>query len=77
MHTKLKDTIIKDFENKVNNKINTLYDVFYIQPYYSSTPVKYGVILNGEQIALCENMRELEQVINTIIYFLDRGGLKR
>jgi hypothetical protein len=22
-------------------------------------------------------LRELEQVINTIIYFLDRGGLKR
>lgn len=77
MHTKFKDTIIKDFENKVNNKINTLYDVFYIQPYYSSTPAKYGAILNGEQIALCENLRELEQIINTIIYFLDRGGLKR
>jgi hypothetical protein len=22
-------------------------------------------------------LRELEQIINTIIYFLDRGGLKR
>lgn len=77
MNTLLKDKLIKDFENKVNNRINTLYDTFYIQPYYSSTPVKYGAILNGEQIALCENMHELEQVINTIIYFLDRGGLKR
>jgi hypothetical protein len=77
MNTILKDEIIKDFENKVNNKINTLYDTFYIQPYYSSTPAKYGVILSGEQIALCEDLNSLEQVINTIIYFLERGGLKR
>ena len=77
MNTILKDEIIKEFENRVNNKINTLYDTFYIQPYYSSTPAKYGAILNGEQIALCEGLRELEQIINTIIYFLERGGLKR
>lgn len=77
MNIILKDKLIKDFENSVNNRINTLYDTFYIQPYYSSTPAKYGAILNGEQIALCENLRELEQIINTIIYFLDRGGLKR
>ena len=72
-----KNEIIKEFENRINSKINTLYDVFYIQPYYSSTPAKYGAILNGEQIALCDSLRELEQVINTIIYFLDRGGLKK
>mgnify|MGYP006379548383 FL=1 len=72
-----KDEIIKSYENRVNNKINTLYDTFYIQPYYSSTPAKYGAIFNGEQIALCEDLRELEQIINTIIYFLDRGGLQR
>lgn len=77
MNTQLKDEIIKGYENKVNKKINTLYDTFYIQPYYSSVPGKYGAIFNGQQIALCENLYELEQVINTIIYFLDRGGLKR
>ncbi len=77
MNIKLKDELIKGFENKVNKKINTLYDTFYIQTYYSSTPAKYGAIFNGQQIALCEDLRELEQVINTIIYFLDRGGLKR
>ncbi len=75
MNTKLKDEIIKDFENKVNNKINTLYDVFYIQPYNNGK--KYGAMFNGQQVALCDNLRELEQIINTIIYFLDRGGLKR
>lgn len=77
MNIQIKDELIKDYENSVNKRINTLYDVFYIQPYYSSTPAKYGAILNGEQIALCENLRELEQIINTIIYFLDRGGLKK
>jgi hypothetical protein len=77
MNTQLKDELIKDFENSVNKRINTLYDTFYIQPYYSSTPAKYGAIFNGQQIVLCENLRELEQVINTIIYFLERGGLKR
>ena len=77
MNTIFKDEIIKDFEKCVNDKINTLYDTFYIQPYYSRTPAKYGAILNGEQIALCESLRELEQVINTIIYFLDHGGLQR
>ena len=77
MNINIKDEIIKDFEKRVNNKINTLYDTFYIQPYYSSVPGKYGAILNGEQIALCESLRELEQVINTIIFFLERGGLKR
>jgi hypothetical protein len=77
MNTILKDKLIKDYENSVNNRINTLYDTFYIQPYYSSTTCKYGAILNGEQIALCEDLRELEQIINTIIYFLDRGGLKK
>jgi hypothetical protein len=77
MNIKLKDELIKHYEKKVNEKINTLYDTFYIQPYYSSTPCKYGAILNGEQIALCEDLRELEQVINVIIYFLERGGLKR
>ena len=75
MNTILKDEIIKEYENRVNKKINTLYDTFYIQPY--SNGKKYGAILNGEQIALCESLRELEQVINTIIYFLERGGLKR
>ena len=69
--------LMKNLENKVNKKIDTLYDRFYIQPYYRSTPCKYGAILNGEQIALCEDLRELEQVINVIIYFLERGGLKR
>lgn len=77
MNTQLKDEIIKGFENSVNNRINTLYDTFYIQPYYSSVPARYGVIFNGEQVALCKSLYELEQVINTIIYFLDRGGLKR
>ena len=71
------DEMIKDYEKRVNDKIDTLYDTFYIQPYYSSTPAKYGAIFNGEQIALCVSLRELEQVINTIIYFLDRGGLQR
>jgi hypothetical protein len=69
--------LIKEYENKVNKKINTLYDTFYIQTYYGSTPDKYGVILSGEQIALCEDLNSLEQVINTIIYFLERGGLKK
>lgn len=68
------NTIIKDFENKVNNKINTLYDTFYIMQYKNN---KYGAILNGEQIALCKDLYSLEQVINTIIYFLERGGLQR
>lgn len=75
MNTIIKDEIIKDFENRVNQKINTLYDVFYIQPYNNGK--KYGVLFNGELIALCENLRELENIINTIIYFLDRGGLQR
>jgi hypothetical protein len=74
MNTILKDEIIKDFENKVNNKINTLYDVFYIIQYKNN---KYGAIFNGNQIALCEDLISLEQVINTIIYFLERGGFKR
>ena len=65
MNTIIKDEIIKNFENRVNKKINTLYDVFYIQPYNNGK--KYGAILNGEQIALCENLRELENIINTII----------
>ena len=77
MTQKLKDEIIKDYEKRVNEKINTLYDVFYIQPYRSSNPNKYGVIFNGNQIALCESLRELEQVINTIIFFLEGGITKK
>ncbi len=77
MNTALKDEIIKDFENKVNNKINTLYDVFYIQPYRRKNGEKYGCIFNGNQIALCENLNALEQVINTIIFFLDGGITKK
>jgi hypothetical protein len=76
MTEKLKNEIIKDFEDRVNNKINTLYDIFYIQPYRSSNPNKYGAIFNGNQIALCESLRELEQVINTIIFFLEGGITK-
>lgn len=70
----LKKEIIKDYENRVNEKINTLYDAFYIEMYDNKLTLKYGVIFNGNQIALCESLRELEQVINTIIFFLE-GGL--
>lgn len=69
-----KDELIKDFENRVNEKINTLYDVFYIQPYNGGA--KYGVMFNGNQIALCNDIAALENVINTITFFLN-GGLKR
>ena len=72
-----RNEIIKGFENKVNNKINTLYDTFYIQQYDIKDRLKYGVIFNGLQVALCNDLNSLEQVINTIIYFLERGGLKR
>jgi hypothetical protein len=76
MTKKLKDEIIKDFEKRVNEKINTLYNTFYIQPYYSSIPTGYGVIFNGQQIALCKDLNSLEQNINTILFFLN-GGLTR
>ena len=74
MNIILKDEIIKEYEKRVNNRINTLYDTFYIMQYKNN---KYGAILSGEQIALCECLRELEQIINTIIYFLEHGGLQR
>lgn len=76
MDKKLIDELIQDYEKKVNEKINTLYDVFYIQPYRQYKPQKYGVIFNGNQIAVCKDLNSLEQVINTIIFFLD-GGLTR
>lgn len=73
----MKKEILKDYEKRVNEKINTLYDTFYIKEYDNgATFPKYGVIFNGNQIALCEGLRELEQIINTIIFFLD-GGLTR
>jgi hypothetical protein len=74
MNEKLKDKIIANYEKRVNEKINNLYDVFYIQPYYYSIPTGYGVIFNGNQIALCKSLQELEQLVNTIIFFLEREG---
>lgn len=74
----LKKEIIKDYEKNVNKRINTLYDTFYIQEYDTgATFPKYGAIFNGDQIALCESLRELEQVINTIIFFLEGGITKK
>ena len=74
MTTALKDEIIRDFENRVNSKINTLYDVFYIQPLNTK---KMGVVFNGNMIAVCEDLKTLEQIINTIVFFLERGITKR
>ncbi len=70
MTTAAKDEIIREFENKVNKRINTLYDVFYIQPLNNK---KMGVVFNGNMIATCEDLKTLEQVINTIIFFLEGG----
>lgn len=73
-----RNEIIKEFENKVNNKINTLYDTFYIQMYENGNDkTKYGAIFNGNQIALCKTLLELEQVINTIMFFLEGGITKK
>lgn len=77
MNEKIKNQIIKDFEKRVNDKINTLYNTFYIKEYILSIPTGYGVIFNGNQIALCKSLQELEQVINTIIFFLEGGITKK
>ena len=71
MTTNTKDIIIKEFENRINNKINTQYNIFYIQPYNNGT--KYGVIFNNNQIALCNSISELEQIIKTMEFLLNRG----
>ncbi len=76
MNAKLKDEIIKDFENRINEKINLDYNYFCIWPYRKYTPEKHGVIFNGEQLAVCDNLQELENIINTILFFLN-GGLKK
>lgn len=67
------DKIIKDYENKINAVINTDYNIFYIQPYYLTN--KFGVIFNGQQIALCDTLKDLEQVINAMLFLLN-GGVK-
>ena len=77
MTTALEDEIIRDFENRVNEKINTLYDVFYIQPYRQGARYKYGVNFNGYIIARCRRLEELEEIINTIMFFLEGGITKR
>lgn len=67
------DDIIRKFEDEINAEINTDYNFFYIQPYRSSTPTGYGVIFNGEQIALAKSLSELEQIKNTMLFFLREG----
>jgi hypothetical protein len=67
---------IKEFENKINNKIDKFYNSFYIQVYNKGQRTKYGVIFNGEQIALCDTLQGLEQVINALLFVLD-GGIKK
>lgn len=68
--------VIKEFENKINNKIDKLYNSFYIQVYDNGQRLKYGVIFNGEQIALCDTLQGLEQVINALLFVLG-GGVKK
>lgn len=75
MTTKQKDKLIKDYENEINALINTDYNYFYIHPYRQYQPEKYGVIFNGEQIALCKNTDELENIKNVILFLLN-GGIK-
>ena len=70
------DKFIADYEKEITAYIDTDYNYFYIQPYRRNNRiVKHGVIFNGEQIALCESLRELEQIKNTIL-FLINGGIK-
>jgi hypothetical protein len=67
------DNIIKKYETEINAAINTDYNYFYIQPYRNCTPPGYGVIFNGEQIALAKSLSELEQIKNTMLFFLCKG----
>ena len=69
-----RNEIIKEFESKINDRINQDYNSFYIQQYDDGVRIRYGVIFNGLQVALCKDFDSLEQVINTIVFFLD-GGL--
>ena len=66
--------IIKDFENKINAVINTNYNIFYIQPYYLTN--KFGVVFNGQQVALCDTIKDVEQVVNALLFVLE-GGVKQ
>lgn len=71
------DEIIQEYENRVNNEIDTAYNTFYIQPYRRAAGDKYGVIFNGEQIALCETLQALEQVIRAVVFLLRCEGVKK
>lgn len=70
---KFEDQIIKDYETRINKKIDTQCNIFYIQPYRNSVPGKYGVIFNGNQIAVCKTLSELGNVVNTMLFFLEGG----
>ena len=71
MNEYLKNEIIGDYEKAINALIDLDYNFFYIQPLSSGA---MGVVFNGHQIARCESLRELEQVVNSLLFVL-KGGL--
>lgn len=58
-------------KKSINNLIDSNYNFFYIQPLKSD---KMGVVFNGHQIVRVESLRELEQVVNSLLFIL-KGGL--
>ena len=58
-------------KKSINNLIDSNYNFFYIQPLKSD---KMVVVFNGHQIVRVESLRELEQVVNSLLFIL-KGGL--
>lgn len=69
------DKQIKGLEICINDLLDKNYEYFYIQPIRGTGFVisgdKYAVNLNGEIIAMANNLQELEH-ITTAIYFVLR-----
>ena len=71
------DKLIQNYENKINNLIDTKYNTFYIQPIknkgFAISPDKYGVVFNGDLIAVARDLQELENIVNAIHFMLTVG----
>ncbi len=70
------DEYIKGLENCINDLLDKNYEYFYIQPYRGAGFVisgdKYGVNLNGEIIAIANNLQELEHITTAVCFVLRR-----
>ena len=74
------DKLIQNYENRINNLIDTNYNTFYIQPIknkgFTISPDKHGVVFNGDVIAVARDLQELESIINAISFTL-QGAIKK